>query len=530
MSEAQDSLLGQLQGQLQGQPQRTDPRSFMVRAIAMLGQLVIPAVIGAFAIFDDGETRVAAAILVPLILAVIAANVVIAWLKWRRLTYCVGEQDIRVESGIVSRAARSVPYERIQDVSLEQKLLPRLFGLVEVRFETGAGGKDELALAFLSAAEGERLRELVRDRRAGKDAQPVRAGSAASGDDVPEADEEGQVLFAMGLRRLVTAGVFNFSLAAVAVLFGVTQEYNFLLPFEPWDLDAWQELLAGQGAWLAGLGLAAQAIGLAIALLLLAVLGFATGIARTVARDWGFVLTRTTRGFRRRRGLLTRTDVVMPVHRVQAVNIGTGLLRRLFGWYQLEFVSLAQDAASSSHVVAPLARMAELEPIVREAGLDPPSAGLDWHRASRAHRNALMIVNALVLSLIGLAVLAIVMAGPTDAIDHGGWLVLLPFAAGALLVIREFWLWRIACNALSETQILSRSGWLAPSISIANRVKLQSVEIAQGPIARRLGYATLHLGLAGGTLAMAAIPLDRARELRRAILDSIAERDFSAIA
>ena len=73
-----------------------------------------------------------------------------AWLGWRRLTYLTSAEDIRVEHGLLSRSARSVPYERIQDVSIEQKWLPRLLGLAEVKFETGAGGKEEISLAYLS--------------------------------------------------------------------------------------------------------------------------------------------------------------------------------------------------------------------------------------------------------------------------------------------------------------------------------------------------------------------------------------------
>ena len=136
-------------------PRRTDPRSFAVRAISMLGQLVLPILFGAFAILDEGDLGDLALYFVPLVLVAVGANMAFAYLRWRRLTYTVGDADIRVESGILSRAARSVPYERIQDVSLEQKPVPRLFGLVEVKFETGAGGADEIKLAYLSSEEGE---------------------------------------------------------------------------------------------------------------------------------------------------------------------------------------------------------------------------------------------------------------------------------------------------------------------------------------------------------------------------------------
>ena len=84
-------------------------------------------------------------------------------------------------------------------------------------------------------------------------------------------------------------------------------------------------------------------------------------------------------------------------------------------------------------------------------------------------------------------------------------------------------------NAIDATQVYRLSGWFAPSTAIANRVKLQSVEIKQGPIGRWLGYADLHLGLAGGKFAMEGLPVERARTLRRAILDSIGKTDFSEL-
>ena len=77
--------------------------------------------------------------------------------------------------------------------------------------------------------------------------------------------------------------------------------------------------------------------------------------------------------------------------------------------------------------------------------------------------------------------------------------------------------------------MFGRRGLFSPRLQIASRVKLHSVEIAQGPIAQRRGYATLHLGLAGGTFAIPGLPLERARELRAAILESIAAKDFSQL-
>ena len=492
-----------------GDARRTDGLSFAVRGVTMLGQLVLPLGFLALSIAKD-EKMGALAFFAPIVIAIIAFNFAIAYASWRRFTYTVGEADIRVESGLLSRSARAVPYERIQDVSLEQKFLPRLLGLTEVRFETGAGGKDEITLRYLSEAEGERLRELVRSQKLGET-----VGAPTLG-DMPS---EPPVLFAMGPKRVLTFGLFEFSLAVVAVVAGAAQQFDFLLDFDIWEWREWQRLLAGPGGWLLALGVVGQVIAGALAIASLLLLGLVTGLVRTALREWDFRLERTDKGLRRRRGLLTRTDVVMPVHRVQALRIGTGIVRRLFGWHRLGVVSLAQDSGGANHDAAPFAQMREIAPIVKETGFYLPSDEAQWQRGSRNYRIDRVIIAA--LFLVPLAVgCAVFVPAPL-------WIA--PILGLIAIAVIEAFRWSHDRHALDPDQLYSREGWLSPKLAIASRVKLQSVEIARGPIARRRGYATLHLGLAGGQMAIPGLPIARAVTLREAVLASIGKKDFSAL-
>ncbi|QYU66589.1 PH domain-containing protein [Leptolyngbya sp. 15MV] len=169
-----------------GDPRRTAPLGLLIKGLGALRQS-IPAVIGLSYVLRDQGPLLWVVLAVVVLVSVV--NLFFAGLAWHRLTFHVGAEDIRVESGILSRAARSVPYERIQDVSLEQNLLARLLGLVVVRFETGAGGADDIALSYLAEAEGEELRNLVRRRR--DRLAPVAGESADAADDAP--DESGSV-------------------------------------------------------------------------------------------------------------------------------------------------------------------------------------------------------------------------------------------------------------------------------------------------------------------------------------------------
>jgi putative membrane protein len=501
-------------------PQHTAPTSILLGLLTSVQNAVLPF---AAITFSTGGTGLLGAILVGI--AIVIVGTVFAYFHWKRLTYTIGAQDIRVESGVLSRAARSVPYERIQDVSLEQKFLARLLGLVAVKFETGAGGGEDLSLAFLTEERGEELRRLVRERR--DEAEPAvahKAGVVQGGDTTAEAD--GEVLFAMGPRRLFTFGLFEFSLAVFAVLGGLAQYLDMFGDFEVWDPDNWQGLIERYGLDFRQLDRTMQGIGAALGLIALLIVGSLTGMVRVFLREWNFLLERTARGFRRRRGLLTRTDVVMPIHRVQGLSIGTRFIRYRFGWHNLKFVSLARDAGSSSHVVVPFGQIDEIEPVVEAAGFSLPAADTDWHRASSRYRGDAMIIDSIFFFLAAAGFFI------AHMIDPATWKPLVGgalFAVGLFAMFAAYYSWRFKRHALGREQIMARDGLLSPETQIATRLKLHSVEIAQGPIARLRGYATLRLGQAGGTFAIPGIPIERAREVRRQVVATIAATDFSRL-
>jgi len=500
---------------------RTSPLSFVVSAILALRSALLPA---AAALVGTGALERGWIVIVPAVVVALLLSALFSYIAWRHFRYRLGDSDIRVERGLFNRTARTVPYERIQDVSLEQPLVPRLFGMVDVKFETGAGGKDEVRIRYVTAPEAEGLRETVRARKSG---EVVTTGEAA----LP-AEEPSRLLYAMDLKRLATFGLFEFSLVVFAVLGGAAQQLDFLLPFDVWDYRGWIRLLAGPGHWLEELGFAAQAIGLAIGLVLFAIVGLLTGLGRTVLRDYGFRLEETPKGLRRRRGLLNRSDVVMPLHRVQALKLTTGILRRRFGWYGLQVVSLSQDAKSGKDVVVPFARMEEIAPVVETTGFALPGEATEWHRASVRQRT-----DSVMLTLVPFGLLAAGLAIFLGAMGRTiGEMPALPqlapvglVLAGGFFTLREWHLWRHRRHALDARQLFVQHGWLAPRLDIASRVKLQSVEIVQGPWARRRGYAEVKFGVAGGTLEMHGVPLAAAREIRAQVLDSIAAVDFSRL-
>ena len=290
------------------------------------------------------------------------------------------------------------------------------------------------------------------------------------------------------------SGCLNFRLLSLRYWAGFAQYAETFMSIEIWDFDLWRDLAEEQGVQFSGLGVVAQIISAVAGLITLLPYRLSHRTGSHFPARLEFHARETSRGFRRRRGLFTRTDVVMPLHRVQAVKIGTGILRNRFGWRSLSFVSLAQDSGSANHMVAPFAQDEEISPIIETAGFVPPAENLDWRRQSKRYRTDRIILGSVpfLLAVIPVAVFA-------PAI-----ILLVPLALAAGAALSNLYAWKFNRNTLDAEQVISRRGLFAPKTQIASRVKLQSVELRQGPIAQRRGYATLHLGLAGGSFSFPA--------------------------
>jgi len=446
---------------------RLHPATLFIRFIKKVPEFVLgaPALIG-FA--SNGGMRLV------LLIAVAGAGVafVTALLTWLRFRYGVGERDIVIESGVLNRQRRIIPFDRVQDIDIEQPLLARLFGTAKVRIETGGGAANEGELDTVSLAEAHRLRDII--RRGAVD--PVnKAGTAST--EVAE-----PVLFSLGNKRLLLAGLFNFSLIYLAAVGAALQYFdNFinLKAIDPVDF-------AGPAA---ATSTELKVFAAVLAGAVLIVLGVITGLVRTVLRDYGFRLSRAEAGLRRRRGLLTLSEVVIPFARVQLAVFASGPISHLFGWHKLELQTLSADARQSGHHSAvPFGRMHEIEPILGETGLDalpPPDAYVRVSRRSIARRMLRMLVPT------AIAIAAVALFWPPA-------LALLPLLLilGPAAVLQ----WRRHRYALTDCALYVSEGFLRRRLWAVPLAKFQTISATRSPVQRWLGLASLTVDTAGASL------------------------------
>lgn len=404
-------------------------------------------------------------------------------LAWWRFTYRIGEGDegaplfpgqrdggpfIVIEKGIFQRQRRVIPFDRVQDIAIERRLLARLTGTAKVKIETGGSAKDEGNLDVIGLADAHALRDQVRH------------GPACAGAAPAEVAAEEPVLFAMDLKRLLLSGLFGFSLIFLAAISAAVQQ------LDQFGLVEWDDWFNAERAEaVAGLATLQVMIGVAI---LVVLAGIVAGVARTVARDFGFRLTRAPAGLRRKRGLFTLSEVVIPIRRTQVALIESGPVARWFGWYRLSFQTLGADQKEGGvQVAAPFARMEEIAPILAEAGFPEPPPRREFQGIPR---RALFRQAFSWLALMTIAGVAAFAVGPRAGIAAG---VLL---AGAILALLR---WRKHGHKLGESALFVSSGLIGRKLWILPYDKAQTIRVARGPLQRRLRLASLLVDTAGAS-------------------------------
>lgn len=432
----------------------------------------------------------------PFIGGLILLSVIWQYLDWRRFTYELTDDAVVVQSGVLSHNRRTIPFDRVQDVDIERKLLARLFGLAKVNLETGGAGENEGALDSVSMAEAERLRGVIRRRAAQAHAEPV---ADVGSDDIAVAtvEPDARVLFSMTLGRVLYSGLFRFSLVWLAVIGGA---FQYLDDWVPWgnievdDLRSRAEAASAtaEAAFVAGVTMTV--------IFILFLLGVIAGVLRTLLHEYGFTLTDEGGRYRRVRGLLTRTEAVVSLRRVQLAVIENGFVMRLLGWagVKLQTLGSGEKGEGGRQDVAPFARPEEIDGVLAPLSLEraDPDALV---RVSTMHVLRMVITRigwmiapivALVIARANLAEAAVFLA-----VLMGLFVFLLvPVGIVAALQRGHHRYGLIGRIFHVQRGVLGQKRWIVPARNI------QAITVRRTWLQRRLGTASVYSDTAGASM------------------------------
>lgn len=287
-----------------------------------------------------------------------AAILIFGFLEWKRFGYWLEEDRIIIRKGLLFRDEKTIFYERIHSVNIEQPFIQRLLRVAQVKVETPGGSKKaDGILPALSIKEANDIQHKLR-RQAASNGHPVGItesseaemdGKAAQQPLVVKINtrpltsevqaEDGRRLPAFSLRpaQLLQAAAtsMNFGLVAAfaAGLYSFADDFiDLLLP------DRFFENVVEDSASL-------MPSYILIVIIIFVGLGLAwlLSIALYVLKYSGFSVKRHGSQISVSYGLLEKKSFVFNPKKVQAVIVKEGLLRQAFGYAEIQLQVVSSD-------------------------------------------------------------------------------------------------------------------------------------------------------------------------------------------
>lgn len=410
-------------------------------------------------ILDNGYAIIVLLVVFGVLLACIAAF----YVSWRRHTFRVTDEVVEVRSGVLFRTHRQARLDRIQGVAVSRPLFARIFGTAKLEVEV-AGQDANVPLAYLgnSAADGLRA-DILRlasgsrvaaaasvpvtgrllDRRLSELLAPELDPSLATPDSVvrlhPGRLVGSTVLSGTTLGLVVLAG----AVAGIVVLTsaGVRELGWILFSFVP-----------------AGIGLLSYQV-------------------NRLLKFLRYSIAATPDGVRIGYGLLSTRNETVPPGRIHSVAVSQSIFWRPADWWTIRVNRATRQSTADG-------QSAQQNTVVLPVG---------------TRDDALRVLELLLPGLLGDGddhVRELFQRGLTGSGGDEQFTVSPRRAA----VVR--WLsWRRNGFALLPGAVLLRRGAIWRDLTIVPTARVQSVAIEQGPLARSLRLANVHVHTVAGPIS-----------------------------
>jgi putative membrane protein len=410
--------------------------------------------------------------------------------------FWVEPTEIIVKEGLFDRTLRHVPFHRIANVAFKQNVLHRLFHVVEISLESGAGIKPEAKMTVIPLARAKLLEQQIRSTQAA-DAALLRQ-DAAAGLDTSAPAPQSQTLHRVGLTELIRLGLIsNRGMIAIGAAFYFLSQSN-LLPANLFKtLSVWlRESIGFSHGPIFWLAFALLSIVLTLIVVRLA------SIAMAIFSYYDFQLHFDGQRFRCEQGLLTRQGGSTKPSGIIAQVIQDGWLYRLFNRQSLLVVlpgsiAMSEDGTTNTAMrhLSPVAKPEVVRQLIQQAS-GPDLHALRWQPLHPKAFTRMSKWPSIVLFSLASLLAWFLYAWYQPALALG----VLVFAI-VMIGFNIYGNWRDARASgwcLTDKLICARFGHFSQTTLLVDRTEVQSLSIRESPFDEFHQMADLHIDLRAG--------------------------------
>ncbi len=429
------------------------------------------------------------------ILAIALLTMVISIIRYFKHYFYIQNNELVVEKGVLSKKKLSIPFDRIQNVNIEQSLIHKLFNVYKISLETAGSASKELEFSALEALTAEKLSDYLLHQSH----KSNRRQSAKKSFESPISS-----IFKLSVKDLILAGLTQNHFISLGVIFGF-----FFWTYENIkdlniDIDE-QEL----GTNVKNLGVLLNFI-LAIFLILLAIL---ISLIRTVLKYYDLHLFLKTRhSFQIDSGLIRKTKTSARKSKIQIVSWSSNILQKLIGRFDLNIRQAISEGYSSKKSIKIVGcKKTHVDQFVDEVFPTYKHLDITYKKSDRRLLYRLMII-PLIIFVINIPLVILFPKTP------------LTYMLISLAIYLAFRSWKLFSKKkyfVNEKLILIKGGVHGDKSVIAQTYKAQSISISTSYYQRQHNLASLNIYTASGRINIPYLKVSEINDISNLILGTI---------
>lgn len=409
-----------------------------------------------------------------------------------RFYYYIEGDEVVLEKGIFRRVRLTIPFDRMQSIHLEQNLLHRLLGVVQLEVNTAGSRGNEFSIIALDRQRAESFRSFLLKKR-----------SSSPAEEAVEGDPEDLLLLQLSSADVLKVGLGANHLRTTGVLIAVGM--GFLNDLE----NALGQTVYDELAEVLGFNTEHFLSTLLFLFVLVLLISFVLSLFLAFLRFYQLSLYQTSEGFRLISGLLNRREEIAPIRKIQFIRWGYNPLEKLLGLHRIRLMQASSsEQGQKESMLIPGAYPRQIDTVMQ--AYFPDAEAQSWQHipvSPRVARRRFLLLG--LLPVVLLALLSVRSYG-IEVVWSLAWLL-----PAGLLSLRYYRNWRIR---VSPEGIFTESGVFGKTSNCLRWQKVQSVALHQSWIQKRIDYTDLVFYTAGGKVVLPYIALHQAYELSDFVL------------
>lgn len=267
-----------------------------------------------------------------------------SFVRWYFKVYWIENNILHIKQGVFVKKESYLNKERVQTISTASNIIYQLFELTKLKIETAGGGSEpEVTLAGIKEEEAKELIALLNKVETVK---PVKEEEILR-------DEPNTTVYQLTAKEILLASITSgqFGLLFSGLFFLYTQ-FDNVLP--RWLIDKIESYVKDNSIY----ELVYMGAILIVISWIISTIGYALKHAN-------FTVERNGNEIRISQGLLEKKEMVLKLHRIQALTMKEGILRQPFGYCSMEVeVIQSIDTKNMNVILHPLMKKKDVQELL----------------------------------------------------------------------------------------------------------------------------------------------------------------------